>query len=71
MDILQKVNGADYEGHSVAVEITKKKKNSEGNRGGGSRSIGNKSRGGSGHSGRRSQGSSNSGGRRKRDKRRG
>ena len=71
MDILQKVNGADYEGHSVAVEITKKKKNSGGNRGGGSRSIGNKSRGGSGHSGRRGQGSSNSGGRRKKDKRRG
>lgn len=68
-DIIKKVNGADYEGHTVSVEITKKKKSGGGNRSGGRRSFDNKSRGGAGHRGRRGGGSSNGGGR-KRDKRR-
>lgn len=68
-DIIKKVNGADYEGHTVSVEITKKKKSGGGNRGGGRRRFDNKSRGGAGHRGRRGSGSSNGGGR-KRDKRR-
>ena len=68
-DIIKKVNGADYEGHTVSVEITKKKKSGGGNRSGGRRRFDNKSRGGAGHRGRRGGGSSNGGGR-KRDKRR-
>ena len=34
-NILKKVNGADYEGHSVSIEITKAKSGGGGNRGGG------------------------------------
>jgi ATP-dependent RNA helicase DeaD len=68
-DIIKKVNGADYEGHTVSVEITKKKKSGGGNRSGGRKRFDNKSRGGAGHRGRRGVGSSNGGGR-KRDKRR-
>jgi ATP-dependent RNA helicase DeaD len=67
-DIIKKVNGADYEGNSVSVEITKKKSGG-GNKGGGRRKFDNKSRGGAGHRGRRNSGSSNDGGR-KRDRRR-
>ncbi|MFZ9027515.1 MAG: DEAD/DEAH box helicase [Crocinitomicaceae bacterium] len=68
-DIIKKVNGVDYEGHTVSVEITKKKKSGGGNRGGERRRFENKSRGGAGHRGRRGAGSSSGGGR-KRDKRR-
>jgi len=34
-NILSKVNGADYEGHSVSIEVTKSKSGGGGNRGGG------------------------------------
>ena len=58
--IIQKVNGADYEGHSVKVEVTKKRDGGGGNRGGrsggGRRRDGGGNRrsgGGKGHRGRR------------------
>lgn len=53
--ILSKVNGADYEGHSVSVEITQKKDGGERRSGGGERrSFGDRDR--SGSSDRRSGG---------------
>ncbi|MDG1035234.1 MAG: DEAD/DEAH box helicase [Crocinitomicaceae bacterium] len=54
-DIIQKVNGADYEGNTVSVEVTKKKSDGGsrgGNRGGGKRRSG----GGGGHRGKRDRG---------------
>jgi len=39
-NILRKVNGADYEGHSVSIEITKAKSGGGGNRGGSRRDGG-------------------------------
>lgn len=55
--ILSKVNGADYEGHSVSVEITQKKEGGERSRSGGGerRSFGDRDRS-SGGSDRRSGG---------------
>ena len=75
-DILQKVNGADYEGNSVSVEITKKKaSDGGGNRGGGggrrreggggerrSGSGERRSGGGQGHRGRRDSSATRDGG---------
>ena len=73
-DILAKVNGADYEGHDVSIEVTKKKsgdgggsRSGGGNRGGGSRdggsrSFGNRSGGGSRDGGNRSGGGDRRGG---------
>lgn len=53
--ILSKVNGADYEGHRVSVEITQKKDGGERRSGGGERrSFGDRDRSGSGE--RRSSG---------------
>ncbi|MDA9881299.1 DEAD/DEAH box helicase [Crocinitomicaceae bacterium] len=69
-DIIQKVNGADYEGNTVSVEVTKKKSDGGsrgGNRGGGKR----RSDGGGGHRGKRDRGFSGGGNRsRERSRRR-
>ncbi|MDA9169188.1 DEAD/DEAH box helicase [Crocinitomicaceae bacterium] len=69
-DIIQKVNGADYEGNTVSVEVTKKKSDGGsrgGNRGGGKRRSG----GGGGHRGKRDSGFSGGGNRsRERSRRR-
>jgi ATP-dependent RNA helicase DeaD len=69
-DIIQKVNGADYEGNTVSVEVTKKKSDGGsrgGNRGGGKRRSG----GGGGHRGKRDRGFSGGGNRsRERSRRR-
>jgi len=69
-DIIQKVNGADYEGTTVSVEVTKKKSDGGsrgGNRGGGKRRSG----GGGGHRGKRDRGFSGGGNRsRERSRRR-
>lgn len=69
-DIIQKVNGADYEGNTVSVEVTKKKSDvgsRGGNRGGGKRRSG----GGGGHRGKRDRGFSGGGNRsRERSRRR-
>ncbi|MDG1741954.1 MAG: DEAD/DEAH box helicase [Crocinitomicaceae bacterium] len=69
-DIIQKVNGADYEGNTVSVEVTKKKSDGgsrDGNRGGGKRRSG----GGGGHRGKRDRGFSGGGNRsRERSRRR-
>ncbi|MDC3253145.1 DEAD/DEAH box helicase [Crocinitomicaceae bacterium] len=66
-DIIQKVNGADYEGNTVSVEVTKKK--SGGGSRGGNRSGGGKKRsgGGSSHRGRR-EGGFSGGGKRTRER---
>lgn len=64
-DIIQKVNGADYEGNTVSVEVTKKKSDGGsrgGNRGGGKRRSG----GGGGHRGKRDRGFSGGGNRSRR-----
>ena len=66
--IIQKVNGADYEGHNVKVEVTKKREGGGGgNRGGRSRDGGGNRRsgGGQGHRGRRDSGGSGGSRRRK------
>jgi ATP-dependent RNA helicase DeaD len=69
-DIIQKVNGADYEGNTVSVEVTKKKSDGGsrgGNHGGGKRRSG----GGGGHRGKRDRGFSGGGNRsRERSRRR-
>jgi ATP-dependent RNA helicase DeaD len=69
-DIIQKVNGADYEGNTVSVEVTKKKSDGGsrgGNRDGGKRRSG----GGGGHRGKRDRGFSGEGNRsRERSRRR-
>ena len=64
-DIIQKVNGADYEGNTVSVEVTKKKSDGGsrgGNHGGGKRRSG----GGGGHRGKRDRGFSGGGNRSRR-----
>ena len=80
--IIQRVNGADYEGHSVSVEVTKNKgggggrssggRSGGGNRGGGSRSsFGNRAGSGGNRSGgdRRSSDRRSGGGERSSDRR--
>ena len=80
--IIQRVNGADYEGHSVSVEVTKNKgggggrssggRSGGGNRGGGSRSsFGNRGGSGGNRSGgdRRSSDRRSGGGERSSDRR--
>jgi len=77
-NILAKVNGADYEGNDVSVEITKKKsggggrsggggghRGGGGRSGGGNRSFGNRSGGGSRDGGNRSRGGFSGGGNRR------
>lgn len=54
-NILAKVNGSDYEGHRVSIEITKKK--AEPRRGGGGSKFGNKERSFSGNRERSDRGS--------------
>ncbi len=69
-DIIQKLNGADYEGNTVSVEVTKKKSDGGsrgGNHGGGKRRSGS----GGGHRGKRDRGFSGGGNRsRERSRRR-
>ena len=60
--IIKEVNGTEYEGHKVNVEVTKKK-SSGGGGGGRSRSGGGGNRGGGGFGGSRSGGGDRSGGR--------
>lgn len=61
-NILSKVNGADYEGHDVSIEVTKKKSGSEGGSRGGSRDGGSRSGGGSRSFGNREGGNRSGGG---------
>jgi ATP-dependent RNA helicase DeaD len=73
--IIQRVNGADYEGHSVSVEVTKNKgggggRSSGGRSGGGNRSGGTRSGGTRSSFGGRSSGGNRSGGDRKSSDRR-
>lgn len=69
-DIIQKVNGADYEGNTVSVEVTKKKSDG-GSRGGNSGGGKRRSGGGGGHRGKRDRGFSGGGNRsRERSRRR-